>query len=166
MQESAAVESISNAIAAKRSDVPSRVIRARMRLELPGHVDIESGLIAARMADELAVEKNPKAKRILALAHLRSNQFPDAIIQAEEAVKLQDLATFNHLVIAIAKARSGDRTGAQQHLNKAQEHWPEDLREPGTYVATLGSGDLWIDSADELLRLQEEAERYIAAAAP
>ena len=61
--------------------------------------------------------------------------------------------------------RSGDRAGAQHHLDKAEEHWPEDLREPGTYVATLGSGgDLWIDLADELLRLREEAERHIAVA--
>ncbi len=166
LREPSAVESISKAIAANRSDVLSRVIRARIKLELAEYLDIEGGLIAAKTADDLATEEDPKAKRIRAVAHLRNDQFREAVEQAQLALELKDMPTVNHLIIATAKAKSGDRAGAQEHLETAEKSWPDNLREPGAYVATLGSGDLWIDSADELLRLKEEAKQHLAARSP
>ena len=162
----AASEHIEKALAADWNDSLSWVLRAHLRLERGGAVELSQALDDAKHADTEAHFKSPRAKRVRALAHLRNEQLREAIRNAEEAIALEDMPTVNHLIIAIARARIGNRTGAQESLDSAESGWPADLREPGAYDATLGSGDLWIDTADELIRLREEANAVLAAPAP
>ena len=167
LKDPSSVESLSKALAANPNDVLSRVVRARIMLDLPDHIDLEGGLTAANLADELALGKSSKAKRIRALAHLRNDKFAGAIEHAEAALELNDMETINHLIIAIAEATRGFREVARRHLDTALAAWPEELRDPGSYVASLGSGgDLWIDSADELIRLRDEANALLTKQTP
>jgi len=157
---------ISNAIECLEDDTLAWVLRARMRLQLEGETDAEEALADAKFADRLANERDGRAKRIRALAHLRSGQYEHAIKHAQLAMDLGDLKVANYLTMAVAEANLGNAQAARDRLAAAAATWPEDLQESGEFRATPGAGDLWFDSADELIRLREEAETAIAAASP
>ncbi len=158
---------IRNAIDCGKGDVLSWVLRARMHLDLEAEMDVEEALRSAKFADMLSERTpSPRGKRTLALAHLRNGQFDDTVKQANLALKLGDLATINHLILAIAEAKRANPIGARDQLVAAEEGWPADLRNPGEFRATPGAGDLWFDSADELIQLRQEAEAAIASASP
>jgi tetratricopeptide (TPR) repeat protein len=157
---------ISNAIECLEDDALSWVLRARMRLQLEGEMDAEEALDDAKFADRLANEKDARAKRIRALAHLRNEQYEHAIKQAGLAMDLGDLKVADYLIIAVTEAKRGDGPTARDRLAAAEATWPEDLRNPGEFRATAGPGDLWFDSADELIQLRQEAETAIASASP
>jgi tetratricopeptide (TPR) repeat protein len=141
----------------------------------PGHESNEAGPFAddqlrqayleADHADRLANEANPKAKRMRALAHLRVGELDRAIEQAGLALNLGDMQTINHLVLAIAKARKGNRLMANDHLTAAESTWPRDLKE-GEFVATYDEGILWFESAAELRRLRDEARALLGGYMP
>jgi tetratricopeptide (TPR) repeat protein len=166
LQSSAAVEHVTNAIACFREDVQSWVIKALMHLRLEGSIDPEDALDAAKVADTFADGGNPEAKRVRALAHLRNDQFEQAIEHAKLAIELDDMPVINHLIIAVAQAGRGNAAAARERLTMAADAWPEDLREPGKFRATASTGELWIDSADELLALRKEAETILGHGSP
>ncbi len=166
LQNVASVTHIANAIECYEQDILTRIVRARLWLQLTGHIDFEEALDDAKFADKLANETNAKAKRIRALAHLRNDEFQHAIKHARLALDLDDLPTINHLIIAVAEARRGNESAARTALAVAEATWPADLRQPGGFIATAGTGDLWIESADELLRLRDELVALVGPSMP
>jgi Flp pilus assembly protein TadD len=159
-----AEEHISNALEAYDEDVLAWVIQTRIRLELKDHLNVRKALDDAKYADRKGKSRDPKAKRVLALAHLRNNEFGDAVSEARAAIALKDMPTVNHLVIAAAEAKRGQAVSAKEALAAADAAWPEQLKKPGEYSASAETGDLWIESSDMLLQLRDEAEKAIAAA--
>ncbi|UCC30359.1 MAG: protein kinase [Phycisphaerales bacterium] len=166
LQKSEAVDHIANAIECYGEDVQTWIIRARLGMELEGHINLHEALYDAIYADRLAKFKDPRAKRILALAHLRNSDVEHAIKHARLALNLGDMPAINHLVIAIAEAMRKNPISAREHLATADAEWPEGLRQPGDFVATAGTGDLWIESADELLRLRDQTAALIETPVP
>ncbi len=166
LRKSEAAEHIKNALELDQQDALASVIQARVRLELNGHIDVRKALDDAKYADRLALSRDPKAKRILALAHLRNNDFDDAVTEGRAALALNDMPTVNHLIIAVAEVKRGQITAANEALDAAKKAWPEPLRKPGEFAAFAETGELWIESADDLLRLREEAEAAIGKTPP
>ena len=159
--KSEAAEHIKNALDLYRHDALASVIQARVGLELNGHIDVRKALDDAKYADRLALSRDPKAKRILALAHLRNNEFDDAVNEARAALAVNDMPTVNHLITAVAEAKRGQITAANEALEAAETAWPEQLRKPGEFAAYADTGELWIESADDLIKLREEARTAI-----
>ena len=137
------------------------LIRARLRMELEGYVDLSGARNDALMADHLAAGHNSKIKRISALAFLRNDEFSSAITQAQQAIDLNDMATVNYLIIAVAKARLGDLDDARTAYDRADALWPENLKSPDGFVASAHRGILWFDTTEELLGLRREAEELV-----
>ena len=79
-------------------------------------------------------------------------------------MQLGDMRAINHLIIAIAEANLNHPTKARDSVVRAVKTWLNDLRDPGAYYATAKSGELWFDSAAELLRLSKEALELLEAA--
>ena len=100
-----------------------------------------------------------------ALAHLRRGEFDHAIEQADIALKLEDMSTINHLVLAIAKVRKHNPIIARDHLTAALSTWPQGLTE-GEFVATYDEGILWFESAAELRQLRDEAQTLLGTNVP
>lgn len=169
-----AAEHIDRSIKSYGKDPQSWLIRARVRLELEGHIDYAAALADAQFGDREAQEKSGRAKRIVALAHLRNKQYDAAIKQARQALEKDDMAAFNYLIIAVAEGSKGQSErgaergklfdAAQENLYKADATWPKNLREPGQFVAVVGASDLWLDTADQLIALRDEAKSLIAPA--
>jgi serine/threonine protein kinase len=126
---------------------------------------VTEALYDANYVDRLANGSHPKAKRMRALAHLRGGELDQAIEQAYIALKLEDMSTINHLVLAIAKARKHNPIIARDHLTAALSTWPEALKE-GEFVATYDEGILWFESAAELGQLRDEAQTLLGTDAP
>lgn len=152
-----AAEHIERAIDCNPQDPATLVLRARMYLQLEGHVDIADALRNAEFADLGSNEKDAKIKRILALAHLREGQYEMAVKEAAAAIELNDMKTINYLIMAIADAKLDSLSSARRYHDSAREHWPEELREKGAFVATAPAGILWFESDDQLRSLQREA---------
>ncbi len=152
---------IDKATECNRDDVLAWVIRAWLTMYLTGHVDFVAALRHAMVADALAQERDARAKRILALAHLRTGNPDFSIREAQAALKLEDVPTINHLIIAIAEAKRGQREAAEAALVAADTAWPPQLRSPGGSLPTAETGDLWIESADQWLALRAEAEQLL-----
>jgi len=163
-QKSEAQEHIRNALEAYDEDVLAWVVQTRIRLELKDHLNVRKALDDAKYADRKGKSRDPKAKRVLALAHLRSNEFDEAVIESRAAIVLKDMPTANHLVIAAAEAKRGQAIAAKEARAAADAAWPEQLKKPGEYIASAETGDLWIESADGLIQLQTEADAAIVAA--
>jgi len=161
LQNVASVTHIANAIECYPQDILTRIVRARLLLQLAGHIDFAVALDDAKFADKLANETNAKAKRIRALAHLHIGEFQHAIKHARLALDLDDLPTINHLIIAVAEARRGNKSAARTALAMAEADWPADLRQPGGFIATADPDGLWVESADELLQLRDGAVALI-----
>lgn len=156
-----AVEHIDKAIQCNRFNALSWVVKALIHLQLDGHIDPSQALDAAKIADNNANREDAKAKRVLGLAHLRNNDPEAAIEAAQEAIQLGDFPVFNHLLLAAAYARQRRPIKAREHLAEAEGDWPEDLANPGDFRAMPGAGELWIESADVLLRLRDEARALL-----
>jgi len=159
-----AEEHISNALEAYDEDVLAWVIQTRIRLELKDHLNVRKALDDAKFTDRKGKSRDPKAKRVLAIAHLRNNEFDDAVSEARAAIALKDMPTVNHLVIAVAEAKRGQADSAKEALAAADTAWPEQLKKPGEYTASAETCDLWIESGDILLQLRDEAEKAISSA--
>ncbi len=160
-QDGLAAEHVKTAIACHKDDQPSWVLQARVRLSLDGRIDYEEALEDAKYADKQALENDGHAKRMRALAHLRNKQIEKAVEHALQAIALRDSATLNCLIIAIAEARRNNLAEAREFLAAADTAWPEKLKPPGAVRVTADRGDLWFDSADELLALRAEAEHLL-----
>ncbi len=159
-----ASEHLDTAIDCNGSDTLSWVLRARIGLRSSNSVDIEEALDDAKHADRLARFADARAKRVRALGHLRIGQPARAIEQAKFALELGDESAINQLILASAEAAAGNIDAARAHLAKAEQNWPEPLRAPGGLLATAGTGDLWIESADEWLALESATRVAIADA--
>jgi len=160
-----AIEHIMLAIKAKRDDIPSWLLRIRARLALEGYVDAAEALNYAKLADHLAVEENPRAKRLRALAHLRVGEWDAAILHARHAIDLRDNPAVNHLILGIAEARKGNSAAAHAHLEQATLTWPEELSDR-PFAASYDEGVLWFESAVELSELKNEANSLLDAEVP
>jgi len=160
-----ALANITEAIKRNPKDAASRVIKARILLNRARPEDIEQATYQCRRADEDAGGKDPKAKRILALAHLRNGQFDKAIKQAGAALNLGDLPAVDHFIIAIAQGQLGTLSAAREHLATAVARWPHDL-DAGGVIATAPRGVLWFETAEELNGLRREAQAAIDPQSP
>lgn len=158
-----AVTLLANALKCDDKGTASWVLRAKTYLDLPDERDPEKALDAAKFADNFGVQTDPRAKRTLALAYLANQRFAQAIVEARAALELKDLPSVNQLVIALAEAALGNAQAARDALKTAEDSWPPDLRESGQYAAYADTGDLWIDSADDFLRLRDQARQAIDA---
>jgi serine/threonine protein kinase/Tfp pilus assembly protein PilF len=166
LREIQAVDHVANAIKCHGDDVQAWLIRARLGLELEDCIDRHEALNDANHADRLAEFKNPHVKRILALAYLHNDDVDHAIRHARLALELGDMPTVNHLILASAEAMRSNPVAARDHLRAALAEWPDDLESPGDFRATAETGDLWIESADQLLCLRHEVESVLARDMP
>jgi serine/threonine protein kinase/Flp pilus assembly protein TadD len=157
-----AVQHLEFAMGWKSDDIESSVLRARLRLQLAGYVDLDDALKEAGFADErYGRGRHPKAKRIHALALLRSGEFAQAAQHARMAIGLGDMPAVNHLIIAVAEAKAGNLVSARENLAAAVSTWPADLETAGVLV-TADEGVLWFETAAELDQLRSEAEKLLA----
>ncbi|MCZ6773838.1 MAG: protein kinase [Proteobacteria bacterium] len=161
--EPQALEYVNHALDCNASDVASWILKARIELQLGGEELLEEALDDVKHADRSTNGKRADAKRIRALAHLRSLQFNHAITQAEVAKQLGDMEAINYLIIAIAEAHLNHPTKAREGVVAAVATWPHDLRNPGAYQASADSGELWFDTREELEALRREAEAAVSA---
>ena len=161
-----AAEHIKNALACAGQDTLGWVVLARIRLEIDSHFNVSEALADAQFADRTTFSNNPKAKRVLAMAHLRSDHFDDAVKHANAAIELGDMEAINYLTIALAEVGRGHPRVARENEIKADLTWPKQLREPGSFHATAGAGSLWIEAADDLFALKEELELARASFKP
>ncbi len=159
-----AAESLRNARECHELDPETWILQARMALESPELRDPTAALDDAKHADRLANGKSPTGKRVLATAYLATGDLARAIEEAQAAIALGDLPAPNHLVIALAEAKRGNRAAAQTALEAADESWPNDLRRPGGYTAFAETGNLWIESADQWLAYRAEVETALSVA--
>jgi serine/threonine protein kinase/Flp pilus assembly protein TadD len=155
---------IATAISCDPSDALSWVIRARVGLRSREPKVLEEALDDVKHADRLAQFKDGRTKRVRAIGHLKLGQLEQALEEARLALELGDEPTVNVLVMASAEAQAGRIDEARERLAEADRTWPEALRAPGGFVATAGTGKLWIDSADEWLELKHAAQASIQAA--
>jgi len=144
--------------------VPTLTLLARSCLELHNCDDRHNARYFAEVADFNAAESDAKAKRILALAYLRDGSFDEAVRAATSAIELGDLETVDRLILALAHAKLGDHRIARTDLVLARNTWPETLNEPGKYTVQAPAGNLWFESADELLALRTETEALLDTA--
>ena len=168
LDRATAASRIENAFECDRESFFAALVRARVRLMCSKHLDPTGALKDMEFADRKA-EPGPAWKRLLermiGLAYLRNDQPAAAIDHAFAAIKAGDMKTINHLVIALAKVKTGDRFGARQALDDARVHWPTELLQPRDYLATAPEGVLWLELADEMLALQAEADKTLASSA-
>jgi serine/threonine protein kinase/tetratricopeptide (TPR) repeat protein len=157
------MESLAKARACDDKDPATWALQALAQLKIEGQVNVVAALEDAKYADRLANAHNARVKRILALAYLRAGHWEQAATEASSAIALNDIPTVNRLIIAAAEAKRGGITAAKEALAAAQAAWPEQLQKPGDFAAFAETGELWIESADDLLKLREEAEAAIAA---
>jgi len=161
LREPEAAVHVKKAISCHKDDLASWILQARLRLELEGFVDLGEALDDAKYADRQANNLDAHCKRILALAHLRNNQFDQAAAHAQLAGELGDMPTFVRLLLAIAEAKRGNRVEARDFLKAAVNSWPADLKTEGAFRATGDKGELWFESAAELNRLRDEAVQLL-----
>jgi len=163
-QDSRAGTVINFALACEPKDAWSNLVRARMRLTGQTTQDHESGRVDAQVADRLAEAPNPRIKRILALAQLRTGYYEEAVHSARAATSLKDkddLPTMGHFVLAIALAKLGRLDEARAALAAADASWPAKLKQPGAFEFTAPKALLWYESADELIALDGEVTAMI-----
>jgi len=164
-QNPKAREYIEQSLSKNHADPMSLIVRAKI---LMGDQDqnIEQALNDAVTADGVSVEGKVRVralvKRVRAIAHLRSGEYTNAARYAGEALSLGDDRTGNLLVLAIANARLGKTTEAENALEEAGKVWPRPIRRPGSILVTAEDDWLWYDFANELRSLEKEARAAIA----
>ncbi|MBI4718008.1 MAG: protein kinase [Planctomycetes bacterium] len=152
-----AVTQLTKAIQAKPDDTPSWLLRVRARLNLPDYRNFEEALDDAKYVDRLSTERNPRAKRLRALAHLRNGQLQAAVEQADLALGLKDQPVVANLIAAIAEQGRGRAAEARVRLDAALREWPSTWNDGG-FTVTFDEGILWFETAAEFQQLREEAE--------
>ena len=162
-QDAAAIDNIEKAVEYGRTDADVGLAEARVFLLLKGHEDAPRALDAVKAADRIASDDTPRARinRMLAIAHLRNGHYEKAIEHADIALREEDLAAINHLIIAVAYGRLGGHVMARNSLAAAKATWPKDLRNSGEFRPVAPTQTLWIESADELLDLLQEAKDLV-----
>ncbi len=160
MGHAGAETSIRQALNQNNDDIYTWLLRTRMRLTLTGSIDFRDALDDAKYVDRKSNERHPLAKRLLALAYLRNEEYVRAIKHARLAIEFGDEAVVNHLIIAIAQARRGNRFGAADGMDAAIKHWPDISSDVG-YTVSYNDGFLWFESLAELRLLKSEAEELI-----
>lgn len=158
----AAQHNIEKARQCDRENIATWLIRARLLL----NGDPSEASESAGYADVRAEHRNPKVKRIRALAQLRGGYFDLAMSNARAAIELGDMVTINQLIMAIAEAELGHLDESRAHLAEAAAHWPSELKDEGDFIATADRGNLWFETAAELIGLQAEAKRALAKLSP
>jgi len=161
LRRPAAIESIGQAIDRHEFDPLAWAVQSRVLMELPEVADFPRAHDDAEHADRLARSKSPAIKRVLALAHLRTDQFEEAIIHARSALELHDLPTGDLLIVAVAEAKRGRKENARAALEAADAGWPEELKVAGGFLVSAEAADVWIESADDWLGLRAEAENLL-----
>jgi tetratricopeptide (TPR) repeat protein len=157
-------ESIEAAMVCNTKDVWSNLIRARFQLSIDAVRNVSAAHVDASLADRNADSPDPRIKRVLALTMLRTGDYSGAVTTAKAAFDVEDkedTPTMAHLVLAIADAKLGRLDEAKAELKKADQSWPEKLKEPGAIIFTAPKGRLWYESADELIALRNEAEQLL-----
>lgn len=157
-----AMEHVQKALQCHPADAASWILRAKIGLELSGHTDPDEALDDAKHADRLAEFRDGRAKRVRAMAHLARKEWEQADEQARLAAELRDEPSINSLIRAVANAGLGRTEDAKKLLEQAEASWPAKLKTAGAFSAEAGTGDLWIDTADERLRLLQQAEVLLA----
>ncbi len=153
----AALEAIARAF--KQKAEPGwrlHLIRARIRLELPGALDVDMALRDALAAQERSAPDR-FVERTLAMAYLRSGKWNDAAQHAEKALEAGDTASFGLLMEGLARVHLGDTVAAAAMLQKAEAQWPTELAQFG-YTITTERGMLWFDKESELVSLHNDLE--------
>lgn len=128
--------------------------------------ELESALFEVSRANDDSHGKNPRARRILALACLRAARYEPSIEHAEAAIDHGDLESINHLIIAVANSRLGRFEDTRKNLCSAQDSWPPALQEKDGYLATAPKGILWFETTGELSRLEREVLQSLRSNAP
>lgn len=162
-QDTAAIDNIEQAVECGPTDADVGLAEARVFLLLKGHEDAERAFYAVKAASRIASDDTPRGRtnRMLAIAYLRNGRFEEAIEHAEIALREEDLAAINHLIIAVAYGHLGGHVMARNSLAAAKATWPKDLRNPGEFRPVAPTQTLWIESADELLDLLQEAKDLV-----
>lgn len=177
LQNPKAMEYITKAIDVYDRDGLSWALKAIAFMQLEEHMNLADALDYARQGDMHAHERDARIKRVRAIAHLRNKQFAEAVRHAKKAIDLGDeMAVIDHFIIAIAKAKlanqsditTSDQTtpdqlaAAKTALQDAMAASPDDLKEKDAYRPSAPRGELWFDSANEIIQLQQEANEAIA----
>lgn len=150
---------LEHALTCNHQHSDSLCLRAKMNLEWAGHENFEQALIDAGHADFTAAGKSPRARRMLALAHLRNGNYEEAITHAEVANSLPGaLVSANQLIASIALARLGNMDEARVMLGAAMTSWPSDFEQ---VAISAEKGILWFESPRTLELLRTEAEDLI-----
>lgn len=159
-QNDEAIKSIEKANECNPEDAETHIIYALIHLRLEGHFDITEALYHARAADDRPGRLHEKIKRIRAFTFLRNKEYDKAKNYAHEALRLGDLVSVNQLILAIAEYHLGHIDASRMNLSKAREAWPSEQFQSG-FLVSGEKGVLWIDIADELTKLLNEAENLI-----
>jgi len=137
---------------------------------LPRQLVLDLGIQRTRCADcvrqTLKVTADGRIKRILALAHLRNENFSEAIQHAQEAIDNGDLEAVNQLIISIAEAKRGNLDEARRCYERAERTSRlADL--PGKDFSTHAAREvLWFESAAALDQVHNEAEKLLTPVSP
>lgn len=157
-QDPAALDSIKRAFADKAE--PGwrlHLIRARIRLELEGHEDLEQALRDALAARERS-RPDSKIERIVALASLRTGHYAEAIKAANKAAALGGIPAYCQLIKAIALGKLDQWDASEDCIDLVRANWPENLETTG-YLVSTDRAMLWFDTFDGLASLWSEWER-------
>lgn len=141
------------------------LLRAMVALDSGDKEDRTKAYESAVTADKTlgSIHRNGLVKRVLALTRLRNNDLSPAIELARKALEFNDpVPSFSHLIIAIALAKQGTMVEASREYEAALTMWPDRLSESEYLVDTSDPrGYIWIDTADDLGRLRDEARQLI-----
>lgn len=157
-----ALAHVNYAVECYKRDPLALALRARILLARPDQTGGTQALELATFADQLAEERDPRVKIVRARAHLATGEWAQAEKHAQIALALGGSAAHANLILAVAAARRSEKDAASRHLAAAEAAWPAALREPGGSVATAKTDDLWIESADDLMRLASEAKAALS----
>lgn len=160
MGDEEAAASIANALACGKA-ADAFVVSARIKLASGADRGKVQAFRDALRANTFEDGNKALKKRILAMTHLELGEVQEAIDASRAALAHKDMATINHLVIAIAEARMGRLDIARSEYNLAIESWPEGLRNPGDFEAGAPRGFLWFDTADELIQFKARADELL-----
>jgi serine/threonine protein kinase/Flp pilus assembly protein TadD len=158
-----ALASMEKALTIKSAEPMVMLLKARILIDRADKADLKQGLRAAITAEGLDTgpAKNPRIARVLAIAELRNEHWDEALEAAQRALQLKDQPAWPRLIIAHIEARRGRKGEAQGHLDAARVGQPAEFASQEIFVR-VEQGFLWFESAAELERLRDEAERQMA----
>jgi serine/threonine protein kinase len=158
----AAVGNLDDALECNKGDVATWTIYTRVLLDR----DATEARIKAAVADQLGRRPSAKAKRMSALAFLRTDDYRGAIANAHFAIQLGDSVTVNELIMAVAEARLDHADDCRAHLETAEANWPSELKNAGDFSVDAETGILWFETWAELDRLRGEANQALSGTSP